>query len=42
MAIDTEEVTQWIVRLSHGEGRAVRPTLAARKVHIEIDLALGK
>ena len=31
-----------IVHLSHGEGRAVRPTLAARKVHIEIDLALGK
>ena len=31
-----------IVHLSHGEGRAVRPTLAARKVHIEIDLGLGK
>ena len=29
-----------IVRLSRGEGRAVRPTLAARKVHIEIDLAV--
>jgi predicted transcriptional regulator len=29
-----------IVRLSPGEGRAVRPTLTARKVHIEIDLAL--
>ncbi len=28
-----------IVRLNRGEGRAVRPTLAARKVHIEIDLA---
>ncbi len=28
-----------IVRLHRGEGRAVRPTLAARKVHIEIDLA---
>jgi predicted transcriptional regulator len=28
-----------IVRLSPGEGRAVRPTLTARKVHIEIDLA---
>jgi predicted transcriptional regulator len=28
-----------IVHLSRGEGRAVRPTLAARKVHIEIDLA---
>jgi predicted transcriptional regulator len=27
-----------IVRLSPGEGRAVRPTLTARKVHIEIDL----
>jgi predicted transcriptional regulator len=29
-----------IVRLNPGEGRAVRPTLTARKVHIEIDLAL--
>lgn len=29
-----------IVRLNRGEGRAVRPTLTARKVHIEIDLAL--
>jgi predicted transcriptional regulator len=29
-----------IVRLSPGEGRAVRPTVTARKVHIEIDLAL--
>ena len=29
-----------IVRLNRGEGRAVRPTLIARKVHIEIDLAL--
>jgi predicted transcriptional regulator len=29
-----------IVRLDRGEGRAVRPVLAARKVHIEIDLAL--
>jgi predicted transcriptional regulator len=28
-----------IVRLSRGEGRALRPTLTARKVHIEIDLA---
>jgi predicted transcriptional regulator len=28
-----------IVRLTRGDGRAVRPTLAARKVHIEIDLA---
>ena len=28
-----------IVRLSPGEGRAVRPTVTARKVHIEIDLA---
>jgi predicted transcriptional regulator len=27
-----------IVRLSRGEGRAVRPTLIARKVHIEIEL----
>lgn len=30
-----------IVRLSRGEGRAVRPTVQARKVHIEIDLALS-
>jgi predicted transcriptional regulator len=30
--------TAGIVRLSPGEGRAVRPTLTARKVHIEIDL----
>jgi len=29
-----------IVRLSRGEGRAIRPTLTARKVHFEIDLAL--
>ena len=29
-----------IVRLSRGEGRAVCPTLAARKVHIEIDLVV--
>ena len=29
-----------IVRLSPGEGRTVRPTVTARKVHIEIDLAL--
>jgi predicted transcriptional regulator len=29
-----------IVRLSRGEGRAVRPILTARKLHIEIDLAL--
>ena len=29
-----------IVRLSRGEGRAIRPTLTARKVHIEIDLAV--
>jgi predicted transcriptional regulator len=29
-----------IVRLSPGEGRAVRPTVTARKVHIEIDLGL--
>jgi predicted transcriptional regulator len=27
-----------IVRLSRGEGRAICPTVAARKVHIEIDL----
>jgi len=27
-----------IVRLDRGEGRAIRPTLAARKVHFEIDL----
>jgi predicted transcriptional regulator len=31
-----------IVRLSRGEGRAIRPTLTARKVHIEIDLTLEK
>jgi predicted transcriptional regulator len=29
-----------IVRLCRGEGRAIRPTLTARKVHIEIDLAV--
>jgi predicted transcriptional regulator len=29
-----------IVRLSRGEGRAIRPTLTARKVHFEIDLAV--
>ena len=29
-----------IVRLSRGEGRAVCPTLTARKVHIEIDLVV--
>jgi predicted transcriptional regulator len=29
-----------IVRLSRGEGQTLRPELAARKVHIEIDLAL--
>ena len=29
-----------IVRLNCGEGRAVRPTVAARKVHIEIDFVL--
>jgi predicted transcriptional regulator len=29
-----------IVRLSPGEGRAVRPTVTAQKVHIEIDLAV--
>ncbi len=28
-----------IVRLSRGEGRAIRPIVTARKVHIEIDLA---
>jgi predicted transcriptional regulator len=28
-----------IVRLNRGEGRALRPVLTARKVHIEIDLA---
>jgi predicted transcriptional regulator len=27
-----------IVRLTRGEGRSIRPVLAARKVHIEIDL----
>ncbi len=31
-----------IVRLSPGEGRALRPVLAARKVHIEIDLGGGR
>jgi predicted transcriptional regulator len=31
-----------IVRLSRGEGRALRPILAARKVHIEIDLGGGR
>lgn len=30
-----------IVRLQHGEGRSLRPTVTARKVHIEIDLAPG-
>jgi predicted transcriptional regulator len=30
-----------IVRLERGEGRAVRPVVTARKVHIEIDLAVG-
>ena len=29
-----------IVLLHRGEGRAIRPTLTARKVHIEIDLAV--
>lgn len=29
-----------IVRLSRGEGRAIRPILAARRVHIEIDLTI--
>jgi predicted transcriptional regulator len=29
-----------IVRLNRGEGRSVRPILIARKLHIEIDLAL--
>jgi predicted transcriptional regulator len=28
-----------IVRMHRGEGRALRPVLTARKVHIEIDLA---
>ena len=32
--------TAGIVRLSRGEGRAIRPTLTARKVHIEIDLSV--
>ena len=32
--------TVGIVRLSRGEGRAIRPTLTARKVHIEIDLSV--
>ncbi len=31
--------TAGIVRLDRGEGRARRPVLAVRKVHIEIDLA---
>ena len=30
-----------IVRLDHGEGRSYRPVVAARKVHIEIDLLAG-
>ncbi|HEY1931375.1 MAG TPA: helix-turn-helix domain-containing protein [Acetobacteraceae bacterium] len=30
-----------IVRLSPGEGRALRPVLTVRKVHIEIDLAIA-
>jgi predicted transcriptional regulator len=29
-----------IVRLTPGEGRTVRPTVTARKVHIEIDLGI--
>jgi predicted transcriptional regulator len=29
-----------IVRLAPGEGRAIRPTVTARKVHFEIDLGL--
>ena len=29
-----------IVRLHRGEGRMVRPTVAARKLHIEIDLGV--
>jgi predicted transcriptional regulator len=29
-----------IVRLSRGEGRALRPIVAARKVHFEIDLGV--
>ena len=29
-----------IVRLNRGEGRTIRPTLTARKIHIEIDLAI--
>ncbi len=31
-----------IVRLRPGEGRALRPELIARKIHIEIDLAEAK
>jgi predicted transcriptional regulator len=31
-----------IVRLSRGEGRALRPIVTARKVHIEIDLVSEK
>jgi predicted transcriptional regulator len=34
-------VAAGIVRLDKGEGRARRPTLAARKVHFEIDLMAG-
>jgi predicted transcriptional regulator len=30
-----------IVRFSRGQGRALRPIVTARKVHIEIDLAPG-
>ncbi len=34
-------VAAGIVRLDKGEGRALRPILAARKVHFEIDLVAG-
>ena len=30
-----------IVRLNRGDGRARRPVLAVRKIHVEIDLLLG-
>jgi predicted transcriptional regulator len=34
-------VAAGIVRLDKGEGRALRPRLAARKIHFEIDLVAG-
>ena len=34
-------VSAGIVRLDKGDGRALRPILAARKVHFETDLMAG-